>query len=51
MNESGKCNTIDCNLEIDKIRKKLAELEGFMCLMIIMLAPMFITFMFSIGRK
>jgi len=39
------------NLEIDKIRKKLAELEGFMCLMIIMLAPMFITFMFSIGRK
>lgn len=51
MNESGKCNTIDCNLEIDKIRKKLVELEGFMTLMIIILAPMFIIFMSSLGRK
>jgi len=51
MNESGKCNPIDCNIEIDKMKKKLVELEGFMILMMIVLWPMFIMFMSSLGGK
>jgi len=51
MNELGKCNPIDCNLEIDKIKKKLVELEGFIVLTMIIVGPMFIIFMSSLGRK
>lgn len=51
MNVPEKCNPIDCNLEIDKIKKKIVELEGFMILMIMILGPMFIMFMSSLGRK
>lgn len=51
MNELGKCNPTDCRQEMERMGKKLVELEGFIILMMIMVGPMFIIFMSSLGHK